>query len=85
MVKEAVISEVIINKSATSMYNQYKKFDNTFHLSFPILQVEGACFSKVRPTPVENPSLICASLSALNLLDISPDQSKRPEFVEYFR
>jgi len=47
-------------------------------------QVEGACFSKVRPTPVENPSLICASLSALNLLDISPDQSKRPEFVEYF-
>lgn len=47
-------------------------------------QVTGACFSRVNPTPVVNPGLVCASLPALELLDITEDQVKRPEFVEYF-
>ncbi|CAG5131157.1 unnamed protein product [Candidula unifasciata] len=47
-------------------------------------QVPGACFSRVNPTPVVNPGLVCASLPALSLLDITEDQVKRPEFVEYF-
>ncbi|BFZ06262.1 hypothetical protein BsWGS_09301 [Bradybaena similaris] len=47
-------------------------------------QVPGACFSLVSPTPVVNPHLVCAALPALALLDITEDQVKRAEFVEYF-
>ena len=35
-------------------------------------QVEGACFSRVQPTPVANPKLVAASPEALALLDIDP-------------
>lgn len=47
-------------------------------------QVHGACFSRVIPTPVDNPALVCASTEALSLIDLSPDQIERPEFAEYF-
>uniref|UniRef100_A0A0B7A2E6 Selenoprotein O n=1 Tax=Arion vulgaris TaxID=1028688 RepID=A0A0B7A2E6_9EUPU len=47
-------------------------------------QVPGACFSRVKPTPVLNPSLVCMSLPALQLLDLSDEEVRRPEFVEYF-
>lgn len=45
--------------------------------------VVGACFSRVRPTPLTNPQLVAHSQSALDLLGLSPDQVKRKEFVEY--
>ena len=34
----------------------------------------GACFSRVRPTPLAGPRLVAHSQSALDLLGISPDQ-----------
>lgn len=36
----------------------------------PVRQVEGACFSRVKPTPVKGPQLVVASPEALALLDI---------------
>ena len=35
---------------------------------------KGACFSRVRPTPLSNPRLVAHSLSALHLLGLSPDK-----------
>ncbi|KXZ47900.1 hypothetical protein GPECTOR_32g513 [Gonium pectorale] len=50
----------------------------------PVRQVEGACFSRVNPTPVTNPRLVVASPDALGLLDIDPAEISSPEFAEYF-
>ncbi|XP_059146510.1 protein adenylyltransferase SelO, mitochondrial-like [Physella acuta] len=47
-------------------------------------EVVGACFARISPTPVKQPALVCVSLPALKLLDIEEDQTKRPEFLEYF-
>ena len=41
--------------------------------------VRGAHFSRVRPTPVEAPTLVCASAPALRLLGLSADQAARPD------
>lgn len=46
--------------------------------------VNGACFSKVAPTPVENPVVIAYSTSALALLDLSEQEAEKKEFSEYF-
>ncbi|XP_005102618.1 protein adenylyltransferase SelO, mitochondrial [Aplysia californica] len=67
-------------------------FDNLALKSLPVdpnvektqRQVPGACFSQVSPTPVKRPVLICKALPALALIDISEEESQRPEFVEYF-
>jgi hypothetical protein len=66
-------------------------FDNRALKSLPIdpetqnyvRSVAGACFSRVRPTPLSNPRLVAHSPSALHLLGLSPDKVSRPEFVEY--
>lgn len=47
-------------------------------------QVSGACFSKVKPTPVKNPKLVAVSLPALQHLDLDPAQIDRLDFAEYF-
>ncbi|XP_076437251.1 protein adenylyltransferase SelO, mitochondrial-like isoform X2 [Babylonia areolata] len=47
-------------------------------------QVPGACFSKVRPTPVKNPQLVACSLPALTLLDLPLAQAERADFAHYF-
>lgn len=67
-------------------------FDNLALRSLPIdkeddnyvRSVSGACFSKVKPTPVKKPSLVAISQSALDLLDISPPETQRDDFAEYF-
>lgn len=48
-----------------------------------IRQVKGACFTLVKPTPVENPTLVSYSSDALALLDLPPSEVNRPEFVQY--
>ncbi|CAI8030743.1 Protein adenylyltransferase SelO-1, mitochondrial [Geodia barretti] len=66
-------------------------FDNRALKSLPIdpetqnyvRSVAGACFSRVRPTPLSNPRLVVHSPSALHLVGLSPDQLSRPGFVEY--
>ncbi|GLI65597.1 hypothetical protein VaNZ11_009173 [Volvox africanus] len=50
----------------------------------PVRQVEGACFSRVRPTSVSNPHLVVASPEALALLDVDPAQISRADFAAYF-
>ena len=45
---------------------------------------QGACYSRVDPTPVKNPTLVAHSPMALSLLDITPAEVARPEFLEYF-
>ena len=68
------------------------KFDNLVLRSLPIdpnkenkpRQVSGASFSMVKPTPVKKPQTVVASVSAMNLLDLSENEIHRPEFAEYF-
>ncbi|KAF8789037.1 Protein adenylyltransferase SelO like protein [Argiope bruennichi] len=68
------------------------KFDNLALRKLPIdpidrnyvRTVNGACFSKVNPTPVKNPKLVAYSSSALSLLDITANESELEELVEYF-
>lgn len=49
-----------------------------------VRQVSGACFSRVEPTPVENPSTVAFSRSAMSLLDLSEDELQRDDFAEFF-
>ena len=38
--------------------------------------VSGACFSRVKPTPVKNPQLVAFSADALKLIDVSEEAMK---------
>ena len=66
-------------------------FDNLVLRTLPIdsedgsriRQVKGACFSRVKPTPVKNPETVAFCASALALLDLPEDEAKREEFAEY--
>jgi uncharacterized protein YdiU (UPF0061 family) len=69
------------------------KFDNSVLASLPLdseqenfvrRNVRGACFSRVAPTPVENPRVVCSSPEALALLGISEEDVKRREFADAF-
>ena len=44
----------------------------------------GACFSRVRPTPLTNPSLVVHSDDAFSLLDLPSSEIQREEFIDYF-
>lgn len=68
------------------------KFDNLAIRTLPIdpqtevypRQVPGACFSRVAPTPVENPQVVAVSPSALGLIDVEAKETENPDFVQYF-
>lgn len=68
------------------------KFDNKVLRTLPIDEeksnftrtVNGACFSLVDTTPVENPKLVGYSPSALELLGLSEEDTKEDSFSEYF-
>lgn len=68
------------------------KFDNLALRSLPIdsvadnyvRSVAGACFSKVKPTPVDKPSVVVVSQAALDLLDLPKSETQRDDFAEYF-
>ncbi|XP_067915261.1 selenoprotein O1 isoform X3 [Heterodontus francisci] len=67
------------------------RFDNLALRSLPLdpsdecgsRQVPGACFSRVRPAPVERPRLVACSLPALGLLEPDLEVSEQ-ELAEYF-
>jgi len=78
------------NRTHTKMENL--TFDNLALRVLPIdpqeevypRQVPGACFSKVKPTPLQNPKVVAISPSALELLGLNPeDAEKDANFVEY--
>lgn len=66
-------------------------FDNLALHSLPIdketqnviRQVKDACFTLVKPTKVNNPTLVAYSQEALSLLDLPPSEVTRPDFVQY--
>lgn len=79
--------------SSSSMTHLNKLvFDNLALKKLPIdsetnnyvRQVCGACFSLVKPTPVDNPIVVAYSISALNLLDLSGSDVAEDQFVQYF-
>jgi len=47
-------------------------------------KVSGAIFAEVSPTPIDNASLIAVSQPALDLLEISLEESQTPEFLQIF-
>ena len=67
-------------------------FDNTALRNLPVddnalnvvRETPGVVFARVSPTPVENPRLVSFSPSALELLDLMEEETRRKEFVEYF-
>lgn len=46
--------------------------------------VHNACFSRVQPTPVENPITVAYSVGAFELLDLPESELKRDDFCQYF-
>lgn len=68
------------------------RFDNSVLRALPVdpeernfvRQVKNACFSRVRPKPVENPMLVAGSAPAMALIDLPPSEGRRPDFAEYF-
>ena len=67
-------------------------FDNAVLRELPVdkefgnrqRQVAAACFSLVDQTPVENPKLVCHSLSALALLGLDEKDVENNDFVHFF-
>ncbi|RWS31160.1 selenoprotein O-like isoform X1 [Leptotrombidium deliense] len=81
------------NRSQTSQKTlETLCFDNKVYQRLPVdteernfvRTVNNACFSRVKPTPLKKPQLVCYSRDALKLIDINESEVKRPEFVEYF-
>ena len=68
------------------------KFNNTALHNLPVdenasntvRETPGVVFARVSPTPVENPHLVSYSAPALELLDLLEEETRRPEFVQYF-
>ncbi|MFN9969124.1 MAG: hypothetical protein ACK58T_04420, partial [Phycisphaerae bacterium] len=68
------------------------KFDNRFTLQLPgdptpantRRQVFGACYSRVRPTPVSRPQTIAWSKEVAELLDLSEADCQSTAFAEVF-
>ena len=57
---------------------------NIIYMYLQFFTLQGACYSRVDPTPVKNPTLVAHSPMALSLLDITPAEVAKPEFLEYF-
>ena len=68
------------------------KFDNSFTRELPAdpdvtnarRQVHGACYSRVRPTPVANPRLVAYAREVAEELDLTSEDCVSPEFREVF-
>ena len=67
-------------------------FDNAALRDLPIdathdhvpRQVRNACFSRVKPTQLANPSTVTFSASAMRLLGLGEEELEREEFAKYF-
>eukprot|EP00921_Rhytidocystis_pertsovi_P020676 GHVQ01032981.1.p1 GENE.GHVQ01032981.1~~GHVQ01032981.1.p1 ORF type:complete len:879 (+),score=122.54 GHVQ01032981.1:310-2946(+) len=68
------------------------KFDNSVLRRLPVedlkvnfvRQVPGACFSRVDPSPLHNPVLVCWSDDALKLLGLNLDDIDKEDFEQVF-
>lgn len=67
-------------------------FDNRFTRELPAdpetdnfrRQVRGACFSRVKPTPVSNPKLVAYSKEVANFLDLTEETCESDLFTQVF-
>lgn len=51
----------------------------------PQQSVPGVCFSRAKPTPLEDPQLVITSASALELLGLNPEEAtRRDDFAAFF-
>lgn len=86
------ITTSLSNSVKTMSLLQTLKFDNKVLATLPVDEsegnesrtVSGACFSLVKPTPVDKPTLVIHSKHALQLLDLSKKDIADDKFVEYF-
>ena len=53
-------------------------FDNTY------ARLPEGFFHRVQPTPLPNPQVVSFNSAAAELIDLDPEEAKRPEFAEYF-
>lgn len=91
-VRKAVLKQRIFFFCRSMATLETLNFDNQASSTLPLDQtaenhvriVKGACYSRVHPTPVDNPKLVAFSKSALRLLDLADSEVDRKEFVEYF-
>ena len=68
------------------------RFDNSFTRELPAdpsgenrpRQVRGACYTRVRPTPVAAPRLLASAREVLALLDLDPTAVESPSFAAVF-
>ena len=68
------------------------KFDNRFLRELPAdpidsnycRQVEHACYSRVKPTPVISPQMVAFSSDVANMLDIDPLECVTDSFTQIF-
>jgi serine/tyrosine/threonine adenylyltransferase len=68
------------------------KFDNSFTRQLPAdpepgnfrRQVQGACYSRVQPTPVSRPRLVACAREMAQALDLKPDVCRTDAFAEVF-
>ena len=54
------------------------KFDNTYR------ELPEKFYHLVKPTPLKNPHLVCFNSDAGSLIDLVPNEAKKPDFIEYF-
>ncbi|MEE9239032.1 MAG: YdiU family protein, partial [Thermodesulfobacteriota bacterium] len=54
------------------------KFDNTYR------KLPEEFYHLVKPTPLKNPHLVCFNSDAGSLIDLDPNEAKKPDFIEYF-
>ena len=53
-------------------------FDNTY------ARLPPGFHARLRPTPLQRPHLVSFNAAAAELIDLHPDQARRPELVDYF-
>jgi len=54
------------------------KFDNTYR------KLPEEFYHLVKPAPLKNPHLVCFNSDAGALIDLDPNEAKKPDFIEYF-
>ena len=95
LLRRIYLKHFILFTASSNMSNQVTfeslKFDNLALRKLPIdkeadnyvRQVKDACFSKIKPTPCSNPSMVAYSKSAMQLIDLNETELKRDEASVY--
>ncbi len=95
LIRRIPLKNFILLSASSKMSNHVTfeslKFDNLALRKLPIdketdnyvRQVKDSCFSKIKPTPCLNPSMVVYSKSAMELIDLNETELKRKEAAAY--